>query len=70
MAEACRRDGRIECLVAGQGPAQANAIQQVAKWRLADRIRFLGRLPPTDMQAELAKCTSFSETFGGFFRGA
>jgi glycosyltransferase involved in cell wall biosynthesis len=59
MAEACRRDGRVQCLVVGGGPAQAAAVQLVDKWCLTDRIRFLGPLSPAETQAELAKCQVF-----------
>lgn len=56
MAQACRLDSRIECLILGDGAARSTSEQWVEAQGLGDRIHFLGRLEPSAVQAQLAQC--------------
>ncbi|TVP61460.1 MAG: glycosyltransferase family 1 protein [Nodularia sp. (in: Bacteria)] len=56
MAQACRLDSRIECLILGDGAARTTSEQWVKAQGLGDRIHFLGRLEPSAVQAQLAQC--------------
>jgi glycosyltransferase involved in cell wall biosynthesis len=56
MAQACRLDSRIECLILGDGVDLASSQQWVIDRKLSDRIRFLGRMPPSEVGVELVKC--------------
>jgi glycosyltransferase involved in cell wall biosynthesis len=56
MAQACRRDSRIECWVLGDGCALASSQQWVIEQKLGDRIHFLGRLETFTVQTKLAQC--------------
>lgn len=56
MAQACYQDSRIQCCVMGKGSALESAQNWVKQQGLSDRIQFLGRLSPADVQSHLAKC--------------
>lgn len=56
MAQACRRDSRIECWLIGDGSALSSSKQWVLDRDLGDRIHFLGRLEPVAVQDKLVQC--------------
>lgn len=56
MALACRQDSRIQCYIIGKGREFAYAQDWVNNQGLGDRIQFLGRLSPGDVQIYLAQC--------------
>jgi colanic acid/amylovoran biosynthesis glycosyltransferase len=56
MAQACRRDSRIECWLIGDGSALSSSKQWVLDRDLGDRIHFLGRLEPVAVQSKLVQC--------------
>ncbi|HOY28434.1 MAG TPA: glycosyltransferase family 4 protein [Flavobacteriales bacterium] len=55
MIEACERDERIECVLMGQGPAEAKAKEVVRNAGFEDRILFKGRLAGPEVRAVLER---------------
>jgi len=55
MAQACRQDTRIQCWIIGEGREFSSAQGWVKQQGLEERIQFLGRLSPDEVQAHLAQ---------------
>jgi glycosyltransferase involved in cell wall biosynthesis len=56
MVQACRRSPDIEGIILGDGAKREASQQWVKEQGLGNRIHFLGRLPPAEVQAQLAQC--------------